>query len=59
MPAKSNDELLAPIHAFLGCATPTEWIAQSHEYPEELLIDHANCEKKAAGSAYFFQKLRF
>jgi tRNA-(ms[2]io[6]A)-hydroxylase len=51
MPAKSTQELLEPIHAFLGCQTPTRWIEQAQHYPEELLIDHANCEKKAAGTA--------
>lgn len=41
------DELLA----FLHCATPDTWINQALEHPEELLIDHANCEKKAASTA--------
>ena len=36
---------------FLGCETPREWIDQALQYPEELLIDHANCEKKAASTA--------
>ena len=37
--------------AFLPCVTPTAWIAQALEHPDELLIDHANCEKKAASTA--------
>lgn len=41
------DELLA----FLRCTTPDAWISQALEHPEELLIDHANCEKKAASTA--------
>lgn len=41
------EELLA----FLPCATPDGWIEQALRHPEELLIDHANCEKKAASTA--------
>lgn len=41
------DELLA----FLWRATPDAWVRQALEHPEELLIDHANCEKKAASTA--------
>ncbi|QIB52378.1 tRNA-(ms[2]io[6]A)-hydroxylase [Pseudomonas profundi] len=37
--------------AFLPCPTPSAWIAQALKHPEELLIDHANCEKKAASTA--------
>ena len=44
-------ELLAPVHEFLACETPDEWIGQAQENLDELLIDHANCEKKAAGTA--------
>lgn len=36
---------------FLLCETPQEWIAAALNEPELLLIDHANCEKKAAGTA--------
>lgn len=36
---------------FLGCPTPTAWLEQAIEHKSELLIDHANCEKKAAGNA--------
>jgi tRNA-(ms[2]io[6]A)-hydroxylase len=42
---------LAPIMAFLPCATPVAWIEQALEQPDVLLIDHANCEKKAASTA--------
>jgi tRNA-(ms[2]io[6]A)-hydroxylase len=42
---------LNPIHEFLGCQTPTCWIDSALAHPEELLIDHANCEKKAASTA--------
>lgn len=36
---------------FLPCRTPQAWLDQAHDHLPELLIDHANCEKKAAGSA--------
>ncbi|MEH6566309.1 MAG: tRNA-(ms[2]io[6]A)-hydroxylase [Halopseudomonas sp.] len=41
------DELIA----FLPCATPDAWVKQALAHPHELLIDHANCEKKAASTA--------
>ncbi|MCG9696218.1 tRNA isopentenyl-2-thiomethyl-A-37 hydroxylase MiaE [Shewanella sp. Isolate11] len=47
--------LLAPIKQFLKCETPDEWIAMAC-HPErlnELLIDHCNCELKAAQTAMF------
>jgi len=37
--------------AFLPCPTPDRWIEAALEHPEILLIDHANCEKKAANTA--------
>ena len=42
---------LAPIRAFLLCETPRAWVEWALEHPETLLIDHANCEKKAASTA--------
>ena len=39
------------MHDFLGSATPAAWIAAACAEPALLLIDHANCEKKAAGTA--------
>lgn len=45
--------LLAPIHQFLQCQTPAAWI-QKASAPESLavlLVDHANCELKAAQTA--------
>ncbi len=39
------------IHEFLLCETPDAWIDAALAHPEVLLIDHANCEKKAAGTA--------
>lgn len=44
-------ELLPEIEQFLLCPTPQAWIEQALQHPEILLIDHANCEKKAAGTA--------
>ena len=35
----------------LGCATPTAWLAAAHRQQELLIVDHANCEKKAAATA--------
>ncbi|NLY13395.1 MAG: tRNA-(ms[2]io[6]A)-hydroxylase [Gammaproteobacteria bacterium] len=43
--------LIPEIEAFLQCQTPQSWIDCALEHPEELLLDHANCEKKAAGTA--------
>jgi hypothetical protein len=38
-------------HPLLRAATPAAWIAAACALPELLLIDHANCEKKAASTA--------
>src|SRR5262249_37169119 len=37
--------------SILAAPTPPEWLAGALARWEELLIDHANCEKKAASSA--------
>ena len=42
---------LADIQAFLPCATPDRWIENVLENQSLMLIDHANCEKKAASTA--------
>lgn len=39
------------INQFLLCKTPHEWIACAQDNLDVLLIDHANCEKKAASTA--------
>ncbi|WP_188151536.1 tRNA-(ms[2]io[6]A)-hydroxylase [Teredinibacter waterburyi] len=39
------------IHDFLLCETPDDWISSALKHPDLLLIDHANCEKKAASTA--------
>lgn len=45
------DELMKPVLAFLGCETPKAWLNQAVENLPILMQDHANCEKKAAGTA--------
>lgn len=41
----------APVLGFLTVETPAAWLAAVPAHIPELLIDHANCEKKAASSA--------
>jgi tRNA-(ms[2]io[6]A)-hydroxylase len=43
--------MLEEIHGFLHCPTPDAWLAEALRQPALLLIDHANCEKKAASTA--------
>lgn len=43
--------MLAPIYEFLGSETPQGWIAAALEHQDLLLIDHKNCEYKAASNA--------
>ncbi|WP_087020027.1 tRNA isopentenyl-2-thiomethyl-A-37 hydroxylase MiaE [Thaumasiovibrio subtropicus] len=54
MPIPSQyDSLLAPIYQFLKCPTPDAWIeeaAKAQNLPL-LLVDHVNCELKAAQTA--------
>ena len=49
----SVESLVAGIQAFLPCATPDAWVKAALQRDQEptLLIDHANCEKKAAATA--------
>ncbi|MCB1698889.1 MAG: tRNA-(ms[2]io[6]A)-hydroxylase, partial [Halioglobus sp.] len=42
---------ITPIRDFLYCATPLAWVEWALANPEILLVDHANCEKKAASTA--------
>ncbi|UBO75613.1 tRNA isopentenyl-2-thiomethyl-A-37 hydroxylase MiaE [Aeromonas rivuli] len=48
------DALLAPVRQFLHCDTPDEWIEVARDPANlpTLLIDHANCENKAALTAH-------
>ncbi|NKB31910.1 MAG: tRNA-(ms[2]io[6]A)-hydroxylase [Pseudomonadales bacterium] len=42
---------MSSILEFLSCETPSAWIAAAKNKQDHLLIDHANCEKKAAATA--------
>lgn len=42
---------LAALQQFLACGTPRGWVEWALGNLELLLIDHANCEKKAASTA--------
>lgn len=42
---------LPEIHEFLLCETPDSWVSAALNNQNILLIDHANCEKKAAATA--------
>lgn len=44
----------APIAAFLDMPTPAAWIHEACRRIPELLLDHANCELKAASTALGF-----
>ena len=39
------------VDQFLYCETPYSWVAAANDHLPVLLIDHANCEKKAASTA--------
>ena len=39
------------INKFLFCSTPSSWLEAAKQNIPTLLIDHANCEKKAASTA--------
>lgn len=43
--------MLPEIHDFLACRTPDAWIQAALEQQEVMLIDHKNCEFKAASTA--------
>lgn len=51
MSSINYDELMQPVIAFLGCETPKEWLDEALNNLDILMQDHANCEKKAAGTA--------
>ncbi len=42
---------LTEIQLFLPCGTPDRWVENALENQSLMLIDHANCEKKAASTA--------
>ena len=43
--------VMSKINDFLACQTPTAWVEAALNNQQILLIDHANCEKKAAATA--------
>jgi tRNA-(ms[2]io[6]A)-hydroxylase len=47
-------QLPAAIAAFLDVSTPKAWIDEACDRLPELLLDHANCELKAASTALSF-----
>ncbi|UGQ30756.1 tRNA-(ms[2]io[6]A)-hydroxylase [Acinetobacter calcoaceticus] len=51
MSSINYDELMQPVIAFLGCQTPKAWLDEAINNLDILIQDHANCEKKAAGTA--------
>jgi len=46
-----NGAAAAFTHPLLRVATPAGWTTHACAHPDVLLIDHANCEKKAASTA--------
>ncbi|MEL0029040.1 MAG: tRNA isopentenyl-2-thiomethyl-A-37 hydroxylase MiaE, partial [Perlucidibaca sp.] len=44
-------DFLQPVRDFLACPTPQAWVEAAVRDLPTLLQDHANCEKKAAGTA--------
>ena len=42
---------LTPVFDFLSCRTPDAWLSAAVNSLPVLMIDHANCEKKAAATA--------
>jgi tRNA-(ms[2]io[6]A)-hydroxylase len=49
--AKTATTDISHIRDFLGCETPQAWVQWAVHNLQLLLIDHANCEKKAAATA--------
>lgn len=45
------EALLAPVRSILGTPTPESWVTVATTRVPELLLDHANCELKAASTA--------
>lgn len=48
---RSDDEPVAAVLAFLQSSTPATWVTEAARRIPELLLDHANCELKAASTA--------
>lgn len=43
--------MLTEVHQFLGCKTPPAWVEAALREQDTLLLDHKNCEFKAASTA--------
>ena len=43
--------MLPEVHEFLGCRTPDAWVEAALVQQDVMLIDHKNCEFKAASTA--------
>lgn len=43
--------MLPEVHEFLGCRTPDAWVEAALSQQDVMLIDHKNCEFKAASTA--------
>ncbi|RON69834.1 tRNA-(ms[2]io[6]A)-hydroxylase [Pseudomonas fluorescens] len=43
--------MLPEVHEFLGCRTPVAWVEAALAQQDVMLIDHKNCEFKAASTA--------
>lgn len=44
--------MIAEVQEFLEGATPDTWVEAALAHQDVMLLDHANCEKKAAGTAF-------
>lgn len=42
---------ISSLKGFLGCPTPKAWLDRAVQELPTLIVDHANCEKKAAATA--------
>jgi tRNA-(ms[2]io[6]A)-hydroxylase len=51
MSESALEKQVLAVRRFLRCPTPAAWFAAARDNLDLLLIDHANCEKKAAGNA--------
>mgnify|MGYP000020582694 CR=1 FL=1 len=49
--SKKNHQAIAIVRDFLLVDSPEEWFQVASDHLPELLMDHANCEKKAASTA--------
>ena len=47
----SGAALATPVSGILQAATPLAWARHAARHWQQLLVDHANCEKKAASTA--------